>query len=239
MWILSLVSWGSLACGGLLPDGLSPPDDLRLPSSATSLDPAAIGEIEAELGDWRPSGLAAEPWRDALSAWSCAAATGQVGRPTLAVIDFTRPSDSARMWVVDLQAKQVIRRIRVSHGSGSGERYATSFSNVEGSHATSLGLYRAAETYQGKHGYSLKLDGLEPSNAAARSRHVVIHAADYVTDRFVARHGRAGRSWGCPAVDPEISSDLINDLTRGGLVYAWHSDADWRASSPLLSCSAG
>ncbi len=212
-----------LACGGWA-------------ASPSHLSPEAIAALPAVGGAWRPEGLGQAAWQDAVDAWSCAAARGEVSRETLAVIDLTLPSDRARLWVVDLQAQSVLLHVRVSHGSGSGLRYASSFSNEEGSHATSLGLYRASETYQGKHGRSLKLDGLEPSNAAARSRSVVVHAADYMTDAFVAKNGRAGRSWGCPAVDPGVSDALIDALEGGGALYAWHGGDPWRSSSPLLSC---
>lgn len=108
----------------------------------------------------------------------------------------------------------------VAHGSGSDKNndgYAESFSNVENSKKTSLGIYRCAEVYQGKHGKSMRLDGLEASNSKARSRAIVVHGADYVGENS------AGRSWGCPAVSNKYSSHIIDYLKDGGLLIIFTS----------------
>ena len=125
----------------------------------------------------------------------------------------------------------------VAHGKGSGDDRASRFSNREGSLQSSLGLFRTAETYHGRHGYSLRLDGLEPGvNDRARERAVVIHGADYATQAFAARHGRLGRSWGCPAVDPRIHRALIDTIRGGTAVFAYYPHSSWLAESPYQSC---
>ena len=125
--------------------------------------------------------------------------------------------------------------MRVSRRSG--ENLAEAFSNDLGSHQTSLGLFRTAESYSGKHGYSLRMDGLEPGlNDLARLRAIVIHGADYVSPRLVASQGRIGRSQGCPAVRREVARMVVDQLKGGQFLFAWHSDPRWLAGSAYLEC---
>lgn len=139
--------------------------------------------------------------------------------------------------MLDLESAAVRFETLVAHGRASGLRRPTSFSNVPGSKQSSLGLFRTADTYQGRHGYSLRLVGLEPGvNDRAYERAIVIHGAPYVTPAFVARHGRLGRSWGCPALDPALHRDVIDAIRGGSALFAYYPDARWLESSRYLSC---
>lgn len=184
-------------------------------------------------------GLAPEVLDLALGARDCAADSGRApAAARLAVIDYSRPSTEPRLWLLDVEAGRVLRVEHVAHGRGSGENHATRFSNVEGSFQTSLGLYVAAETYHGGNGYSLRLDGLDPGfNDRARERLIVIHGAPYVDPGLAARQGRLGRSYGCPAVRPEVAREVIDQLKDGQMVFAYYPDPEWLASSPNLACS--
>lgn len=123
----------------------------------------------------------------------------------ISIIDFSKPSTDKRFYLIDLANKNLLYNTYTSHGVNTGENIAVSFSNKEGSRQSSLGFYLTAETYEGKHGTSLKLDGLERGfNHRARKRYIVIHSADYVTDSFIEENGRLGRSWGCPALPPTL-----------------------------------
>lgn len=136
----------------------------------------------------------------------------------LSVLDFSKRSTEKRLYVVNMKSGSVWS-LHVAHGKGSDSNhdgFAESFSNVSGSNASSLGFYRTAETYQGKHGYSLRLDGLSSTNSNARARAVVIHGASYVQDTNVVQ----GRSWGCPAVSMENHKKLIDLIKGGSLIYA-------------------
>ncbi|WP_174805187.1 murein L,D-transpeptidase catalytic domain family protein [Marinobacter daqiaonensis] len=175
--------------------------------------------------------------RYALDATSCAVRNGTAYPERLAVIDFSLPSSEQRLWIFDLEKRQLLMRDLVAHGRNSGDRDATAFSNVEGSHQSSIGLFRAAESYRGKHGYSLRLDGLEPGfNDLARQRAIVIHGADYVDPSWVTTYGRIGRSQGCPAVRQEIITEVVDSLKGGQLVFKYYPDQDWLARSGLLHC---
>jgi len=177
----------------------------------------------------------------ALKATRCAISNGTAMPERLAVIDFSLPSSKERLWLFDLNEGELILRDLVAHGKNSGNAEATAFSNIEGSHQSSIGLFKAAESYRGSHGYSLRLDGLEPGfNDLARQRAIVIHGADYVQDSWVTKYGRIGRSHGCPAVDNQIIKTVVDELKGGQLVFKYYPDQEWLQSSSYLNCdSAG
>ncbi|HEY8784016.1 MAG TPA: murein L,D-transpeptidase catalytic domain family protein [Mucilaginibacter sp.] len=131
----------------------------------------------------------------------------------LTVIDFTRPSREKRMWIVDVIGKELVLNTWVAHGVGSGKDMATRFSDRNDSHKSSVGFYITDNVYYGKHGRSLKLDGLDAGfNSNARSREIVVHAADYVGESTIEHLGFLGRSFGCPAVSPEVADRVINTI---------------------------
>ncbi len=173
----------------------------------------------------------------AVSAMQCATANGMDPAARLAVIDFSRPSSEPRLWIFDLRSRTLILEELVAHGQNSGENFATSFSNIVGSYQSSLGLFRTQESYFGRHGYSLRMDGLEPGiNDKARERAIVIHAADYVDPAWVDRQGRIGRSQGCPAVRPEVAKTVVDSLKGGQFMFSYFPDPEWLASSAYLNC---
>lgn len=172
----------------------------------------------------------------ALAAASCAVASGAVEVPgTLTVIDYSLPSSQKRLWVYDLKTRALLYEELVAHGQGSGANLATKFSNQPESHQTSLGLFVADETYVGKNGYSLRLDGLDKGvNDRARDRAIVMHGAPYVSSAFVKANGRLGRSHGCPAVSDLVARPLIDRVKRGGLVFAYYPDPDFLERSKFI-----
>lgn len=132
-------------------------------------------------------------------------------KQVLTVVDFTQASTSKRLWIINLQSKELLLNTYVAHGQGSGFDVASKFSNQAESHESSLGFYVTNETYLGKHGLSLKLDGQDKGiNDLARDRAIVLHGADYVSESFIKQTGRLGRSFGCPAVSPELNEKIIN-----------------------------
>ncbi len=146
-------------------------------------------------------------------------------KPLLVVIDYSRPSTGKRMCVIDLSFKQVLFESHVAHGRNSGENYAVSFSNEPGSYKSSLGFFHTAETYYGRNGYSLMLDGLEKGrNDKARERAIVVHGAPYADPGVVRGQGRLGRSLGCPALPPAVSKQVIDTIKEGALLYIYGID---------------
>ncbi|NVK50762.1 MAG: murein L,D-transpeptidase catalytic domain family protein [Cyclobacteriaceae bacterium] len=156
--------------------------------------------------------------------------------PMLTIIDFSLPSTEKRMWVIDPTNMEVKLHTVVSHGRNSGNLFAESFSNIPNSYKSSLGFYKTAETYHGKHGYSLRLDGLEKGfNDKARDRAIVIHGADYAREEVAKSSGRLGRSLGCPALPSEISKEAIDLIKDGSLIFIYGEDEKYLSNSPVLS----
>ncbi len=159
----------------------------------------------------------------------------QAHKSILTLIDFTKPSTEERLFVLDLAKGELLYHSHVSHGQGSGENYATSFSNVNGSHKSSLGFYLTGGTYQGGNGYSLLLDGLEKGiNDKARERAIVIHGADYCDPARIAPGGRLGRSFGCPALPRALTREIIDTIKNGTLLYIYADDENYLSHSTIL-----
>ncbi len=156
-------------------------------------------------------------------------------RPYLAIADFTQSSGKKRLYVLDMVKKELIVQTFVAHGRNSGEEYASHFSNREGSFQSSLGFYRTLGTYQGKHGLSLRLEGVEPGiNDQALRRAIVMHGAEYVSEKFIRATGRLGRSQGCPAIPVEEHLELIGLLSGGSGLFIYADSDKYLADSPLL-----
>jgi L,D-transpeptidase-like protein len=208
-------------------------------SSATASAAGASREATVRAFSSVPS-LDTGVLRMALDAAACARDKGAITNDRLlTVIDYSKPSTEERLWVLDLQSERVLYQELVAHGQGSGENLATKFSNEDGSHQTSLGLFRTADTYVGSNGYSLRLDGLEPGvNDNARDRAIVMHGAPYVNEATSKVVGRLGRSWGCPALRPAVARSVIDTIKAGSLVFSYYPDKQWLKSSTFLNgCS--
>lgn len=171
-----------------------------------------------------------------LEAYNKARKEGLDKQQILTIVDYTKPSTEKRLWVFDLNNRSVLFNEYVAHGKNSGGNYATSFSDRSGSLESSLGVFLTESVYQGKHGTSLKLKGLEKGfNDKAEVRDIVIHRANYATAQFAHKHGRLGRSWGCFAVSPAVADSLIHSIKNGTLVFAYYPDPSWLSKSQFLS----
>ncbi len=202
-------------------------------SASTAMPPLTL---QAQLARQAP-GLSPQVLRHALAAMQCAVNSGAAQADRLAVIDYSLPSTQRRLWLFDLRQRRLLLQELVAHGRGSGDNLATRFSNTNGSYQSSIGLFRASETYQGRHGYSLRVDGLEPGfNDRARERAIVIHGAAYVNPAWIGSQGRIGRSQGCPAVRPEVARMVIDSLKGGQFIFAWYPDRRWLQESAYLNC---
>lgn len=148
---------------------------------------------------------------------------GLVKKEILTLVDFSLSSNTKRLWVIDLVTGDILFHSLVAHGRNTGEEFASNFSNSAESFKSSLGFYSTGEIYSGKHGMSLRLDGLEKGvNDNARARGVVMHAADYVSNSFIKNHNRLGRSQGCPAVPAELSKEIINKIKNKSCFFIYH-----------------
>jgi len=151
------------------------------------------------------------------------------------LIDYSKPSHLPRLWVIDLEKDTVLFNSMVAHGRNSGEVLPTTFSNTPHSLMSSQGFFVTGESYFGKHGYSLRLDGIESGiNDRARQRAIVIHPASYVSTDFIKKYGRLGRSWGCPALPPEESKSIIDLIKEKSCLYIYSPDPDYELKSDII-----
>jgi len=160
----------------------------------------------------------------------------QLKENIISVVDYSQPSTQKRFYLVDLVARKVIYHNYVAHGKNTGELMAKKFSNKPKSLQSSLGFFRTAETYYGKHGLSLKLDGLEGGiNHLARERHIVIHAAYYAEESFIKKYGRLGRSFGCPALPSAMYKEVIEQIRDGVLLFIYYPEPGYIENSSVLN----
>jgi len=160
----------------------------------------------------------------------------KLANPVMAIADFTQSSRNKRLYVIDLLKKKVLLNTYVAHGRNSGQEFAEHFSNANSSFQSSLGFYKTLGTYTGKHGLSLRLEGLEKGiNDRALERAIVMHGADYVSESFIKNTGRLGRSLGCPAVSVADSKKLINLLYNGAGLFIYSGDQQYIEKSSLLT----
>lgn len=160
---------------------------------------------------------------------------GKIKKDLLTVVDFSKSSNTKRLWIIDMATKTVLYNTLVSHGRNSGNEFATAFSNEANSYKSSLGFYATGEIYTGKHGKSLRLDGLEKGiNDNARARAVVMHAADYVSEDFANRHSRIGRSLGCPALPNHLNKEVIDLIQGKSCLFIYHPTKEYSAATKLL-----
>ena len=153
----------------------------------------------------------------------------------LTLIDYSIPANQKRLWVLDLDAQKVLFHTYVSHGLKSGSLETNFFSNRFDSKASSIGVYRTNKTYYGRHGLSLKLDGLDRGfNDNADPRAIVMHGGWYVEEAFIKKYGRAGRSWGCPAVPDQLTATIINTIKDKSLFVVYYPSSEWFAKSRFL-----
>lgn len=154
----------------------------------------------------------------------------------ITIIDYRKASKNKRFFVINLVEKKVLFSSLVAHGKGSGAQYAKLFSNKPGSLKSSIGFFITDESYLGKHGYSLKLQGVEPGvNDKAMQRAIVIHGASYVSESFIKRYGRLGRSWGCPALPEDITRQVIDKIKGGSCLFVYSDDQDYLNKSNFLN----
>lgn len=181
-------------------------------------------------------GLSKKAYEFALAGYEALRTGGQLfNEHILSVVDFSLPSNQKRLFVIDLLKGELLFHTYVSHGRNSGKLVAKQFSNKTNSFQSSIGFYTTGETYQGKHGLSLRLLGQEKGiNDKALDRGIVIHGADYAEDVVAARQGYLGRSLGCPAVPQSIHRELIQTIRNGTCFFIYAPVLVYSKQSKLI-----
>jgi len=154
----------------------------------------------------------------------------------LTIADFSKPSSEKRLFIIDINKMELVLQTLVAHGRNSGTLFAKSFSNKNESYQSSLGFYLTGNIYQGKHGMSLQLSGIESGiNDNAKQRAIVMHGADYVNNKLIQKQGYIGRSLGCPAVPQNEVKEIIQTIKGASLLYIYAPDNHYSKKSKLLN----
>lgn len=232
----SLFLLAGLAAAAIASTAIAAPGPLPAPTgldTAPFVATARLAQLQAAAPDANPVVLG-----HALQALQCATGNGMGDSQRLAVIDYSLPSSTPRLWIFDLASNRLLFRELVAHGRNTGDNLATRFSNELNSRTSSIGLFRTRDTYQGSNGYSLRMEGLEPGfNDRAEERAIVMHGAPYVNDEQVRKFGRIGRSWGCPAVRMGVAKQIIDVMKGGQFVFSFYPDSKWLSASRYLNCA--
>ena len=215
-------------------------DKYILSSSLVNVDNEKTGLNPPELFDkWKleASGLSREAFEMAQKGYAVLDEKHLLNKSNLlTIVDYSKASTQKRLFVLDMTTGEMLINSLVAHGRRSGQNYATDFSNKEESHKSSLGFYVTLNTYVGENGYSLKLKGCETGiNDKAYDRAIVLHGADYVSEKFIQQNGYLGRSYGCPAVPKVISKKLIDVIRGGSCMFLYYPSKNYSNQSKLLN----
>ena len=181
-------------------------------------------------------GLSQQAFQYAMQGVSYLSKAGKITNDkVISIVDFSQPSSKKRLFVIDLEQYKVVFNTYVAHGVNSGKEYAEQFSNRPESNQSSLGFYETMDTYNGKNGYSLHLQGLESGiNDKADSRAIVMHGAPYVNEGLIQSQGYIGRSWGCPAVPEKLHKPIINKIKNGTCLFIYSPNKNYFIHSKIL-----
>jgi len=154
----------------------------------------------------------------------------------LIIIDYSKPSNEERFYVLDLNKKKLVYSTRVAHSKNSGLEIPLQFSDDPNSYQSSLGFFVTLGEYNGAYGYSLRLKGLEENiNANAEDRAIVIHGGDIVEDEYIKKFGFAGRSLGCPVLPHSLTREIIDFIKHGRVLFIYGNDEEYVDNSAYLS----
>ncbi|MHA4809938.1 murein L,D-transpeptidase catalytic domain family protein [Flavitalea flava] len=181
--------------------------------------------------------LSREAYQKAIQGFLNLESSGEIRNAgVLSIIDFSLPSSKKRLFILDMFNGRLLFNSLVSHGRNSGTVMATRFSNRCNSFMTSLGFYLTGDAFRGKHGYSLRLEGIERGwNDNVSRRAIILHPAGYVSEEHIRQSGFLGRSEGCPAIPKSLNKAIINTIRGGSCLFLYGADDNYIRQSKILS----
>lgn len=228
----SFVSFGKTGIKGL-------PDEKNFPSLLSNAANSPVLKRTADsiydligLGDY---GLERDVFFKAYKGYQYLENRGMIRKTNLITIcDYSQSSNNKRLYVVDLLNSRLLFNTFVSHGKNSGNEFATSFSNYDNSNKSSLGFLITGDTYNGKAGFCMRLNGMEQGiNDRVKSRGIVLHGSRFVNEDIMSSKGLIGRSLGCPAVPYGMHFKIIN-VIKGGSCLFINSPDQWYANNSTI-----
>lgn len=197
------------------------------------------GEMACKYDEWKlsASGISKSLFDYAVKGYEKLLKKNQLhNQNIISIADLSKPSSEKRLYIINVKTGEILFNTLVAHGRNSGQQYATDFSNAESSFESSLGFYITTDTYNGKHGYSLRLNGCEKGfNDNASKRAIVVHGAGYVSENFIQQNGYLGRSHGCPAVPEAFSKKIIEVIKNGSCLFIYAPSKKYLSQSVLLN----
>lgn len=235
--MLRLFRYSFLASGLFFLSGFMPLNHPKLIISKSIT--TAAGEIANKYEEWQLSniGISKQLFDYAVKGYKYLAGKKSLrNTDIISIADLSKPSTEKRLYIININTGEVLFHTLVAHGKNSGQQYATNFSNDESSFESSLGFYITADTYEGKHGYSLRLNGCENGfNNNACKRAIVVHGASYVSESFIEQNGYLGRSHGCPAVPAQLSKKIIDIIKNGSCLFVYSPSKKYLSRSAILN----
>lgn len=182
------------------------------------------------------AGLKQDVFNKAITGWNALFAKRHLEKPhLLSIVDLSQSANAKRLYIIDMVEEKLLFNTYVAHGRNSGEEFAHSFSNKPESNKSSLGFYVTENIYQGAHGLSMRLKGIEHGiNDNAEQRGIIVHGARYVHESFIKQTGRLGRSKGCPAIPQKLCKPIINTIKGGSCFFMFYPDSTYLRKSTLL-----
>jgi hypothetical protein len=173
--------------------------------------------------------LSRDAFEKAIQGFLALETTGQLrNADVLSIIDFSLPSSKKRLFVIDMRNGRLLFNTFVAHGRNSGALMATRFSNRRNSYMSSLGFYLTGQSFIGRHGYSLRLEGMEKGwNDLAYQRAIIMHPARYVSEQYIRHCGLLGRSEGCPAIPEKLHTAIIDQIKGGSCLFLYAPDKSY------------
>ena len=203
------------------------------PTNSREAYATRVRDIYEQIGN---ESMSFEAFELAFMGWSHLKDSLGLDENIISLVDFSQPSTNKRFYLIDMDQREVRYQDYIAHGKNTGTLMAKKFSNIPHSNQTSLGFYKTAETYYGKHGLSLRLDGLEKGiNDKARQRAIVIHSAWYTQESFINKYGRLGRSFGCPALPVGDFTEIIELIKDGTLLFIYSPEVGYLENSSILN----
>lgn len=181
-------------------------------------------------------GLSRQAFKEACKGYNYLLSEGKLNNgDVLSIVDFSLPSSEKRLFVIDMENLKVLYNTYVAHGRNSGREYARHFSNSPKSNMSSMGFFITQSTYYGEHGLSLRLQGEEKGiNDNAARRAIVVHCADYVSEKMAKALGYIGRSLGCPALPEKFAKPIIETIKDGSCFFVYSPSEKYKSNSRLL-----
>lgn len=212
-----------------------PVDSITAIGSAENALASQVQMLDDSLG-LEEKGLSHKALEYALKGYNYLVSKGMLGKSILSICDFSQSSRNKRLYIIDPVNLKLVLNTYVAHGRNSGAEYATSFSNKPESLKSSLGFYLTKSTYQGGHGLSLRIEGLERGfNDNANARNIVVHGSQYVGPDFLRYNACCGRSYGCPAIPSDEISQVIQTIKDGSCLFIYHPSQDYLKRSKIIN----